>query len=171
MIRIGLFIISIILIIYGYVARLLPVYFFWESKDIGWPLLLLTIILFLLKRVKRLRGSSKTILEKALIIIISCILLFQTIFLINVTNHDAVKAVKAYVADNDEVISEVGPLRGIYAVPQGNISNIKQKNGQTLGEAQLVIILKGDKKYKEVNFFVRKEPGSSRWKVISPYWY
>ena len=170
MIKLGLFIISILLIIYGYIARLVPVYFFWESKDFGWALLLMTIILFLVKRIKRLKGSGKTILEKALIIIISFILLIETIFWINVTNHDAVKAVKAYVADNEELISEIGDLRDVYAVPQGSISNMKQNNGQRLGEAQLLIILKGEKKYKEVKFLVRKEPGSSSWKVISPYW-
>ncbi len=168
--RLVLLIISLLLIIYGYMARSLPVYFFWESKDIGWALLLLTIILFLIKRVKRLRGSGKTILEKALIIIISSILLFETIFWISVRNHDAVKAVKAYIADNEEIISEIGDLRSVYAVPQGSISIKEQNNGQILREAKLLLILKGAKKYKEVQYLVRKEPDSSSWKVISPYW-
>ena len=40
-----------IILVYGYLCRILNLYFFWESKAIGWTLLAVTLILLLIQRI------------------------------------------------------------------------------------------------------------------------
>lgn len=50
---------------YGYLCRLIGLYFFWESKTLGWVLFWLTVVFILRDRIngKELQ-NKKTIVEK-----------------------------------------------------------------------------------------------------------
>ncbi len=166
-----LFFSSLILIIYGYVVRAYSIYFFWESRDIGWALLLLTIIVFLVKRIKFLKSVKRNrIAEKAIVVMICFILFVQSTLLISFSNHEAIKAVKDYIVNSEIITDQIGKLKSIYIVPLGSISTTKQDNGNSFGEIRLALVLKGEKGYKDVKFFLTKQSGFSKWNVVSPYW-
>jgi len=53
------------LTIYDYLCRVVGLYFFWESKYIGWAIILIGTISFLMNRIKIKKVQKrKTILEK-----------------------------------------------------------------------------------------------------------
>ena len=76
--------------LYGYICRAAGIYFFWESKYIGWSLLFLGTITFLLSRVKRKKSQGrKSLLEKILIGILVFILSLQVVLVIVFPNTKA----------------------------------------------------------------------------------
>lgn len=48
-----LLITGIVLILYGNISRIIDIYFFWESKSIGWNILFIGIIGLLLSLIKQ----------------------------------------------------------------------------------------------------------------------
>ena len=84
----GLLLISLAVIIYGYFCRGIGLYFLWESKSIGWVLLFLGVINFLLERVRlKQRKKEKVTLERIGIGVVLFILSVQTVLLISFVNR------------------------------------------------------------------------------------
>lgn len=157
---------GILLLTYGILSRIIPIYFFWESKPIGLGLTSIGLIGLLFKEIKSQNASIKeTTLDKIGIGISSFIFILfaSVIFLLN--NSDACKASKKYIINSEEIKSEVGEINGFGTFLSGEFSTQTNSEGQK-GNASFNLIIKGDKAYKSVTVIVLKEYGKD-WEVQS----
>ena len=60
---------TIVFLFYGYLCRTVGLYFFWESKTIGWTLLLITIVSILIQRIKAKKAANKKKLSEKILLI------------------------------------------------------------------------------------------------------
>ena len=159
---------SLALLVYSYLCRVLSLYFFWESKYIGWFLLFITLLIFLSWRIKiRRRLKKKTILETIAICLISFVLVVQIIFFIVLANSDAYQAAKKYIASNEETKKQIGDIEGFSLIPAGTMSVSSSEAGER-GKAEIDLIVKGRQKFAELTVDLRKEL-STAWQVVAIY--
>ncbi|CAL2103484.1 conserved membrane protein of unknown function [Tenacibaculum sp. 190130A14a] len=148
---------GLLLLIYGFISRIIPFNVFWESKSVGWVLILLGLISVLLDGIKKRKAlNKKTIWNKIGIGFICFTLLIQTILIIIIPNTDAFKVSKEFILNDKELASEVGTIKGFGLIPTGGISVQTNSNGKT-GNANINLIIKGEKAYKSVTVFVFKD--------------
>ena len=161
----GLIISGLTLFLYGIISENVPIYFFWESKSIGFALLFVGII-FLFSDIIKLRKqiAKKTLWFKIGIGILSFILVVQVIFVFVIFNSDAYKTAKEYIEKQSELINEIGDIENFGLIPTGAISIQSDSKGE-IGSANISIIVKGDQAYKKVNITLLKQY-STKWKVI-----
>jgi hypothetical protein len=160
-----LIITGLILIVYGYLAKIFDVYFFWESAFIGWMTGLVGLIGLLLTWIEQRRLlNKKSIIQKIGIGIISFIMLIQFILLIVLSRSDAYEAAKKYIRNNENIRKELGDIKGYAIIPFGSIS-VSSGNGGTVGVANLKIIVKGEKKFRQYEVGLVKEANSD-WKLF-----
>lgn len=156
---------GLILILYGYLCRLIGLYFLWESKSIGWTLLFIGIIGFLSNRVKiKTTEKKKTLLEKIGIGLIIFILLIETILISVIPFTDAYSVSKAYLVNYPNLKTEVGNITGFGLIPTGGIQKTSDSSGE-YGSATINLTVKGDKKFKDITIYVVKYADSPDWKV------
>ncbi len=162
-----LIIITFVLLIYSYLCRLIGLNFFWESKILGWSLLLVCIISLLLQRIQTKKTQEKkTLSEKIAIGLVSFILLVVSIWFVLVPQTDSYKIAKEYLITDKEISNEVGEVNSIVLVPVGNISISTTSEG-TKGQAQLSFIVKGNNKFKDITILLNKNINSD-WTIIKP---
>ena len=153
-------------LLYGYLCRLLGIYFFWESKTLGWTLLIITVINLLRQRIQFKKSQDKkTLSEKIGIGLAIFVLLAQTILFIVFPQTDAYKIAKQYLQTDKSVSNEVGEVTSIFLVPTGGISIQSSSAGQT-GQANFNFIVKGKTKFKDINIQVVKEVDSN-WTIVN----
>jgi len=158
---------TIALLIYGYLCRIIGFYFFWESKTIGWALLFITTISILTQRIKTKKiANKKTISEKIFIGIIVFILLIQSILFVVTPQTDAYKSAKQFLMTDKVIANEVGEVTDIFLVPVGGMSMSSSSAGQT-GQADLNFVVKGKSKFKDINVQLTKELDAN-WTIIEP---
>lgn len=156
---------GLISIFYGYLCRLIGIYFFWESKSIGWTLLFIGLIGFLSNRIKnKITEKKKTLLEKIGIGIIIFILLVQTILVTVIPFTDAYSVAKTYLTNDNSFKTEIGNITGFGLIPTGGIQKTTDSSGE-YGSATINLTVKGDKKFKDITIYVVKNADSPDWKV------
>lgn len=157
---------SLLLIVYGYLCRAVDLYFFWESLTIGWELCLIGLIYFFKELIKsKKRKQKRYIWEGIGVCVLLFVLVVQSIFYIVIPNTDAYAAAKKFVLNNDSLKSEIGNITSFGAIPAGNISVSSNSQGES-GEAQINLLVKGEKKFKDLKLYMNKQIGSN-WKVTS----
>jgi len=157
-------IIAVSFIAYGYLARIFHIYFFWESVFIGWMIGFVAVIAVLAEWAKRRKLLSKNrILQKVGIGLLCFILLAQIIFLVLLPRTSAYAAAKEYFRNDEHVKNELGDIRGFSLVPAGSIQVSSSRDG-TVGEADLIIIVKGEKKFRRYEVGLVKEAATD-WRV------
>ena len=157
--------VGLILIIYGYLCRAVELYFFWESKSIGWTLLLIGITSFLVDRIKHKKTDKrKYLLEQIITGFILFFFLIQTIFLIVIPFSDAFSVAKTYLQNNSDIKNEVGNVTGFGLIPTGGIQKSTDSQGES-GNAAITLTIKGDRKFKDVIIYVVKNPDTTAWLV------
>lgn len=161
----AIFCLALLLIIYGYAARVLHVYFFWESLTIGWPLLLIGAVfcLFDLVREKK-RNSKKSIGEKVVIGVLLFIVAMQVVLFFVVHHSDAYAAAKKYISASDSLRKIVGHVQVVEASPVGSISETS-KAGVVTGKAELSVTVKGDKAFCDMVLYLEKD-AEADWRVV-----
>lgn len=75
----------------------------------------------------------------------------------------AYKFAKDYIKNDRELINELGEIKGFGFIATGGIQISNNPNGEQ-GSATFILIVKGEKKYKEVTVIVNKEVDSD-WKA------
>jgi hypothetical protein len=156
---------GLIFILYGYLCRLIGLYFFWESKSVGWTLLFIGVIGFLSNRIKiKTTEKKKTLLEKIGIGIITFILLVQTILITVIPFTDAYSVAKTYLINDTSLKTEIGNITGFGLIPTGGIQKTTNSSGD-YGNATINLTVKGDKKFKDITIYVVKNVDSPEWKV------
>jgi len=155
---------GILFLIYGLLSRIIPIEFFWESKSFGWGLILIGGIGILKSNIKKRKESNKKIIWNKIGIGIICfILLTQTVLIIIIPNTDAYEVSKEYILNNTELKSEVGKIEGFGLIPTGGISVQSDSKGE-IGNANINLIIKGEKAFKCVTVFTHKDYGKD-WEV------
>lgn len=158
-------IIGLSFIFYGYLCRIIGLYFFWESKSIGWILLLIGIIGILSYRIKvNLNDKNKSLHEKVGIGVVVFILIMQSILYLIIQNSDAFTAAKKHIINDSKIKNEVGKIIGFGLTPIGGIQKKTDSSGE-YGNATLKMTVKGTKKYKDITVYVIKTAVSPEWKV------
>jgi hypothetical protein len=161
----GILIAALLLLLYGYVCRWTGIYFFWESKSIGWILLFIVLIGLLLQRIKLKKMiRKKSIFEKIIIGFIIFLLFVKTILLLITPFTDAYAVATAHLRNDSNLQTEIGTIQGFSIIPQGGL-NKSTENGKDSGAATITLIVKGEKKFKEVTVFVVKYEDREEWIV------
>lgn len=154
-----------VFLIYGYACRLLNLYFFWESKSIGWAIILIGIINLLRNRIKQKKSSKKkSLVEKIGMGVLIFGLVVKSMLFIIIPNTDAYHLAQDYIKSDQDLIKELGEIESFSLLPSGGIQKTTDSNG-TYGSAQIELIVKGSKTYKEVIVFVFKEANKPNWEV------
>lgn len=154
------------ILIYGYSCRLLGVYFFWESKTIGWVLFFVTLILFLLDRIKLEKTrNGKTIGEKIGIAVQSFVLVTKAVLFFVIPHTEFYENARSYIMTNPGIEQQTGPVNDIFLLPYGAISSRSNSAGTT-GQADLHFVVKGRDKYMDLNLLIGKETDSD-WQIIA----
>ena len=162
-----LFIIGTVLLVYGFICRLADIYFFWDSKTIGFYILLLALLgyLFSLYRKRKLQ-LKKTIWVKIAIGFLSLLLVMVPIVLGVMMNSDAYKAAKSQIRINPSIQQKIGKVKGFGILTTGQI-NTKTINGTLIsGEALFSFTIKGEKKFVDATVTLTKD-ADNNWRIIS----
>lgn len=159
---------GLLLLIYGLSATSYEVYFFWESKYIGGCLLILWLASFINDiRVFRKGLGKKTTVEKYAALFLSGIIIFPVIFhVIGYFSSDKEKYYKLsreYIERKKEFRDGLGSIEGYSRLPSFSYEKGSQVKEGT-AEVTLGMIVKGDKKYKEVTVVLKKQ---QKWEVDS----
>ena len=156
---------TIFLLAYGYLCRIIHLYFFWESKTLGWIMLFVSIISILRQRIKENKIKNKKSLSERIFIGISIFILFiKTIIFVVTPQTKAYKSAKEYLFSDKEVLSKVGQVNNIFLETTGGLSISSNSEGET-GQANLNFIVKGTEKYIDINLQIEKEINTN-WTVI-----
>ncbi len=157
---------ALTLIFYGYLSRWLDIYFFWESMSIGYTLLIIGLISLLADgiRIKK-HLNKKTLLNKIGIGVMVFFLVLEIIFAAVIPHSMAYKTAKEHIKSDPELIKELGEINSFGLIPTGGIE-ISNDSGGEYGSANFNMIIKGQKKYKEVSVFVVKNVDTD-WKVTA----
>ncbi len=154
------FSLSILLIVYGYVCRSFNLYFFWESKYVGWFLLFLTLLTFLINRSKaKKEANRKRLVENIGIGIISFIIIIQIIFFVVISNYSALSVAKEFTKSNSQIIEKTGVIEGYFIIPRGSFS---EWGNEATAEIQLIV--KGAKAYLDIAYLMEKN--NNAWAVV-----
>lgn len=161
--------IGLVFVIYGYGSRLFEIYFFWESKSIGWSIIFLGLIGLLLDRIRfKKNQKKKSIFEKIGIGLLIFTLFLQLIQVSVIPFTDAFATTKNYLNSNQEIIDEIGQIEGFSLMTLGSYHSGSNSEG-TYGSAKIYITVKGQKKFTDLIIFVSKNIDQPAWTVDEIY--
>jgi hypothetical protein len=151
------FCIALALLLYGYLARIFQIYFFWESTSIGSAILLIGIIRILWVDIQSRREKKMHRIVHYLIFGFLCLTVFiQGIFAVYIPNSKGFKNATKLLKNDKELINEVGSINSFSYSPRGSMGSQSNKNGST-SYANLYLIVKGENKFVEKNIVVEKD--------------
>jgi hypothetical protein len=151
-----LFIISILLLIYGYCCRLFNIYFFWDSKHFGWLIMATSLMGFFIDLKRILEAQKKSTFLPGFfigIIIVAFGIAGGGILLLNSSKayQDAIESIKT-----DEVIkSEMGNIKGVGLFPSG-IGFLDFAFNVKPGPSTFVITVRGSNTIKDIEITLYK---------------
>jgi len=151
-------IIGIILLIYGYLCRLLNLYFFWDSKTIGWIVLFIALLSYWidLRRTRRQSGKKTTwVIIGICFLTVGLCALPMAAFLIKTS--EAYDTAIEYLKSEPKIKDEIGEVKGFGLIPTGSVQTTTI-NGAESGSATLDIIVIGNKKNKDITIELKKTP-------------
>ena len=158
---------GLLFILYGYLCRWTGIYFFWESKSVGWVLLFVSLIGLINQRIQRRKEKNsayKGYVEKCGIFagVLSLLLKITVFFL--VLSSEAYRDARKFLLNDSITIAEVGQIKNFSVVPWGGIHSPADSSG-IYRSAKIILILKGEKKYKQLTVSLKKYPDQTEWKV------
>jgi hypothetical protein len=157
--------VGLVLMVWGYVCRLVPVYWFWEARWLGWELVIFGVIGMLSTLIRQKRVSQVIhvgeVVGRVLLVLF---IVVQIVVGVSIPRSDA------YVVARDKVMSDTGLTRQIGSVqyclfvPQGSV-NLTTEHGGSFGGATFVFLVKGSKQYADIDVAMVKRPGSKEWTI------
>lgn len=140
-------VLSILLLGYGYSCRAFDIYFFWESKTIGWIIFKLALIGILMDFISiRKQQEKKSIFLKIGIGIIVFVFIIKSILLTVFYSSEAYAVSKNYFLSDLDVKKNIGEIHGFSLNAMGSIKK-ETVNGISLGNAEINFTIKGDERY------------------------
>lgn len=154
----AIFIIGIILLTYGYLCRLLSIYFFWDSKHFGWIAMAGWLLSFLIDLRKSLSAQKRNIFWISLPV--TAIILMLGIYggaMLVIKSSKPYEEATALFKDG-QLKNEIGELRGFGFFPSGFdipaiVFNTKP------GPASFVITVRGSIAHRDVEVILEKSNG------------
>ena len=157
--------IALILFLYGILSRLIPVYFFWESLSLSWFILLVGLISILVLKIgKKKINKERTTGHKIGIGMICFIMIVQIVVFVFLQSSEALKITKKDLIYNEEIIDELGEVKGFSLVPIGNFKFTSNLEGKS-GIVNLRVIVKGEMGFKTVAVKAIKDSDSD-WRIV-----
>jgi hypothetical protein len=158
---------GIFLSLYWILSQVIPIYFFWESLSFGINFLLLGVIGIFIYRINLWKGKDKykTLLPKFGIGAICFVFFIQILLMLITYNSETYTISKNYISTNKKIIEELGEISSFSILPIGGASIQKNKYGTT-GNANIKLIVKGNKAYKYISILLYKEYNSN-WKIYT----
>lgn len=161
----GLIIVTASFLIYGYLSRILGLYFFWESKNIGWAILFFAIISISIDKIKSNRIEKRNpVLQKISIGFCAFILFIQGIGYIVLSKADSNKAAEKFIFKDKSIKEKVGTIKSIVLIPVGSISVSSNSQGSG-GQAEYNFIIKGEKEFMDLNLIMFKS-WNTDWEIV-----
>lgn len=155
-----------IFISYDYLCRATNIYFFWESGVVGWFLLLLGSISFLLNRIDTKSSQKKgAVIEKGVVFLLVFVLIIKIIVYGAFMASDAFEASSNYLKANEEIRNEIGAVSGVILLSEGGINTVNNSEGEQ-GEGVLCLVAKGQRRYKQYKLHLIKTPKVNAWQVV-----
>ena len=151
-----IFIIAFLLLIYGYLCRLLNIYFFWDSKHFGWIMMATALMGFFIDLKKILEAQKKSSFLPQFfigIIIVVFGIAGGGILLLHSskTYQDAIDGIKTDVV----LKSELGSIRGTGLFPTGaGFLNFAYHINQ--GPSAFIITVRGSKAIKDIEISLER---------------
>ena len=144
-----LFVIGILLLIYGYLCRLLSIYFFWDSKHFGWILMAIGLMSFLIDQRKARVAQKKNIFFVRIgigIIVIVFAIVGSAMIMITASSsyQDAIEGIKKHGMIKDEL----GNIRGVSLFPTGS-GILSLVYGRTPGPSRIIVTVRGEHEYRD----------------------
>jgi|JRYD01.1.fsa_nt_gb hypothetical protein len=163
------FVFGLIFLLYGYLCRLIGIYFFWESKSIGWFLMLLALMGLIRKRIRKKRKENpnyRAFAEKLGVSVIVFSLLLKIAVFFLVSSSAVFADAKNFLLADSVTTAELGPIKSFSVVPWGGMARPIDSTG-THATTTIILIVKGEKKYKQLTLSLYKLPEEEVWKVLS----
>jgi Cytochrome oxidase complex assembly protein 1 len=155
-----IFIVAALFLAYGYICREANIYFFWESRNVGFLFLFIGLFLALLRSLKSRRRQNKKITWVMIGIILFTVgFIGGSIAFIIVRNSEVYSVATNYLKHDSAMNNEVGLVTGFGFFPSGQVKTVNYD-----GEATFSIIVQGTKKFKDVNIHLTKQ-NNSDWEV------
>lgn len=156
---------GILLLAYGISSRLIPVYFFWESRTLGWIVLIMALLSYWFDlRKSRIQKGNKTIWVTIGIGFLILFLVIAPVTMYLLKNSDAYGAAVEELENDKALSEEIGSIKGFGLFPLGTVQ-ISNNYGEESGSASFQIIVMGSKKYKDVEIRLVKDRGGI-WRVV-----
>ena len=159
------FIFGILLLIYGYLCRLFSIYFFWDSKYVGWLGVLSAVLLFLIDiRMARIRQRQNIFFVRVVVAIIVIFLALEGSVIVWLKTSTVYDEATELIRSDDMIKTQVGDIRGFSLIPGINIINIiNAPSSETL---TFVITIRGNRAYKEMEITIERTTPIT-WSVTS----
>ncbi|NCX94892.1 MAG: hypothetical protein EBX41_00535 [Chitinophagia bacterium] len=157
--------VALLLIVYGYISRMADIFFFWDSRTIGWTFFIFAFISFLFDTVTIKKYIRKPIWGEIIgIVLLSLLLIGKLSLVYMVRTSDAYKAARIYLAHDKKTIEEIGNYSGFTRFPMGYVQRSISKDG-VIGTANIMMTIKGEKRYKDVIIILNLYNDSPDWIV------
>lgn len=159
-----LFLIGILLLIYGYLCRLLSIYFFWDSKHFGWILLATGLMGFFID-IRRARTAQKKnifwVRVGVAIIVVSFGIAGSAVIMLKTS--DVYQEALEFIKTDGAIKSEIGDIRGFGLIPS-QLDLIDMANMTPSGSASFIITVRGQLRYRDVQVDL-SQGGPTGWFV------
>lgn len=162
----SIFFLGALFVIYGYLCRAVKIYFFWDSKAIGWIILATGLILYLLdlNKVRKTQGKKTIWVKIGIAFLLFGLIIFPFVVYMLKTS-EAYQAATEYLSTDSKIKEEVGNVKGFSLIPTGEVQTFSINDVES-GEAVFFLTIKGDRKYKDVTVTLKKTP-HLYWMVTS----
>lgn len=165
-----LLMIALVSIGWGLISRWLSIYFLWEALPFGWALLWLglffKIVLLVTARVWPDQKRIHKIVPRVVIPIVAsgCALLGIAAYWAN--SSQVAKEMNKALAKDSAVVMAVGNIVRWCPVTSMSVSTSSAEDGESSGNAEVNIILKGEKRYKDAKVRLALADGSWRLQQV-----
>lgn len=152
--------------LYSVLCRVMSIFFFWESSIAAQWLTYLSIFFLLRdwKKMERKKGKS-ALAPRILTGVLVFVIFITSTFAIALPFTQAYEVAVADLRKDMAVEYEVGKVKSIVYRCRGAIQISSDFQG-TSGTAQVMVIVKGDKAYKDYDLSMMLSPQTGAWTVV-----
>jgi len=162
-----IFIIAVILLGYGYLCRLINIFFFWDSQTFGWIVALFGLMFYFFDLIKtRKEKNQKNTWLKVGIGFIIFLLALSSFIVIIIKNTEPYGVATEYLKTDPTIRKEVGEIKNFGLIPTGAVSLSTTEDGVSSGQAAFSITVIGKLKNMDIEIYLKKTP-ETNWTVIS----
>ena len=155
-----------LIVLYSFLCRVMSIFFFWESSIAAQWLIYLSLFFLLRDWKKREKKNDKSaLLPKILTGVLVFVIFITSTFAIALPFTQAYDIAIADLKNDMAVEYEVGKVQSIVYRCRGAIQISSDFKG-TSGTAEVMVIVKGDKAFKDYDLSMVLSPQTGAWTVV-----